>query len=147
MYGSCTNATLTIANVPFSMDGYKYKALTKSPAFKCDVDLFTNDASLTVFLDSDNDDIKDSDDLDDDNDGILDTDEGAGDADNDGIPNTLDLDSDGDGCFDVKEAGFTDGNNDGILGSPTYQYDGQGKVSAVVSDGSVSYTHLTLPTN
>ena len=135
VYGSCSNATLTIANVPFSMDGYKYKALTKSPAFKCDVDLFTNAADLTVFLDSDNDDIKDSDDLDDDNDGILDTDEGAGDADNDGIPNTLDLDSDGDGCFDVKEAGFTDGNNDGILGSPTYQYDGQGKVSAVVSDG------------
>ena len=120
LYGSCINATLTITKVPFSMNGYKYKALTKSPAFKCDVDLFTNTADLTVFLDSDNDDIKDSDDLDDDNDGILDTVEGAGDADNDGIPNTLDLDSDGDGCFDVKEAGFTDGNNDGILGSPTY---------------------------
>lgn len=39
------------------------------------------------------------------------------DTDNDGIPNNLDLDSDGDGCFDVLEAGFSDPDNDGILGT------------------------------
>ena len=32
-------------------------------------------------------------------------------------PNHFDLDSDNDGCFDVVEAGFTDGNDDGVLGS------------------------------
>ena len=57
-------------------------------------------------------------------DGILDTEEGFGDIDKDGKPNHQDLDSDGDSCFDVTEAGFTDDD----------------------SDGTVSYTHLTLPT-
>ena len=134
-YGDCTNATLTMSDVPYSMNGYKYKALTKSTSFQCDVDLYTNDADLIVFQDTDNDDVANSIDVDDDNDGILDTDEGAGDADGDGIPNTLDLDSDGDGCKDVKEAGFTDGDDDGILGVPPYQYNSQGKVIAVVVDG------------
>lgn len=41
------------------------------------------------------------------------------DRDNDGLINSVDLDSDGDGCFDVIEAGFTDGNNDGVLGART----------------------------
>ncbi|MGJ8661271.1 MAG: hypothetical protein ACSHXL_04480, partial [Bacteroidota bacterium] len=36
---------------------------------------------------------------------------------NNGTPNYLNLDSDEDGCFDVREAGFTDQNNDGILGN------------------------------
>ncbi|MFA7274273.1 MAG: Ig-like domain-containing protein [Crocinitomicaceae bacterium] len=34
-----------------------------------------------------------------------------------GTPNYLNLDSDADGCFDVLEAGFTDQNNNGILGN------------------------------
>lgn len=38
------------------------------------------------------------------------------DTDNDGIFNYLELDSDNDGCNDVTEAGFTDVNNDGIVG-------------------------------
>ena len=39
------------------------------------------------------------------------------DTDNDGIFNYLELDSDDDDCFDVTEAGFSDSNNDGILGN------------------------------
>ena len=34
----------------------------------------------------------------------------------------FDLDSDNDGCNDVKEAGYTDGDDDGLLGdSPVTQ--------------------------
>lgn len=40
-------------------------------------------------------------------------------TDGDSLNNYLDLDSDGDGCDDVIEAGYTDGNNDGILGATT----------------------------
>lgn len=39
------------------------------------------------------------------------------DSDTDGIYNYLELDSDGDGCFDTIEAGFTDADNDGLLGT------------------------------
>ncbi|WP_162495552.1 T9SS type B sorting domain-containing protein [Confluentibacter flavum] len=71
--------------------------------------------------DFDKDGILDDDDLDDDNDGILDTVEQNGnpnrDTDLDGYPDHQDLDSDGDGCFDVIEAGFTDGDANGTLGS------------------------------
>ena len=74
--------------------------------------------------------MKDSDDLDDDNDGILDTVEGNADPDNDGIPNWFDLDSDGDTCKDVIEAGFTDANDDGMLGPDAPpNVDGDGKVT------------------
>lgn len=43
------------------------------------------------------------------------------DTDADGILNYIEVDSDDDGCFDTTEAGFSDLNNDGILGndSPT----------------------------
>ena len=65
----------------------------------------------------------------------FDTDEGdADDYDNDGVPNRLDLDSDGDGCNDVIEAGFVDGDSDGIIGTGTPSVDANGKVSSV-SDG------------
>ena len=56
------------------------------------------------------------------------TDEGDGDLDGDGIRNKLDLDSDGDGCNDVIEAGFTDGDDDGLVGSGTPTVDETGKV-------------------
>ncbi|MFY8188251.1 MAG: T9SS type B sorting domain-containing protein [Flavobacterium sp.] len=39
------------------------------------------------------------------------------DSDADEIPNYLDLESDGDLCNDVTEAGFSDPNNDGVLGN------------------------------
>ena len=41
------------------------------------------------------------------------------DTDADGNHNYIDLDSDNDWCNDVVEAGFTDSNNDGLLGSST----------------------------
>ena len=39
------------------------------------------------------------------------------DTDSDGLVNAYDLDSDGDKCNDVVEAGFTDNNNNGMLGN------------------------------
>lgn len=70
-------------------------------------------------VDTDLDLIPDYLDLDSDNDGILDSVEGIVDTDNDGIKNYRELDSDNDLCNDVIEAGFSDGNNDGILGALT----------------------------
>ncbi len=58
------------------------------------------------------------------------------DTDNDGIPDYLDLDSDGDGCNDVFEAGFTDGNNDGLLGGAPVTVDANG----LVTSGTDGYT-------
>ena len=77
-------------------------------------------------------------DLDDDNDGILDVDEQNGildrDSDNDNFPDHRDLNSDNDGCFDVIEAGFTDDDQDGIIGSQPVIVDNNGLVIGV-SDG------------
>ncbi len=70
-------------------------------------------------VDTDLDLIPDYLDLDSDNDGITDLNEGIVDTDNDGIKNYRDLDSDNDLCNDVIEAGFLDGNSDGILGALT----------------------------
>ena len=105
-------------------------------SFECDIDIFSTEALLTVLADTDSDGVADLNDLDDDNDGILDTQEGFGDFDQDGIPNNLDLDSDADNCNDVLEAGFTDANNDGMLGpSAPPPVDANGKVT-----GSGGYT-------
>ncbi|MCK0158325.1 hypothetical protein MWU65_14105, partial [Cellulophaga sp. F20128] len=52
------------------------------------------------------------------------------DTDNDNIPDHLELDADNDGCNDVIEAGFTDPNGDGILGSlPVIVNSTDGKVT------------------
>ena len=83
---------------------------------------------VTIKIDCDGDGAIDENDLDSDNDGILDSEEGNDDIDNDGIPNYLDLDSDGDNCPDVIEAGFEDGDNDGILGSSPLSFDSFGKI-------------------
>ena len=92
--------------------------------------------------DFDKDGILDDDDLDDDNDGILDTVEQNGDiirdTDMDGFPDYQDLDSDNDGCFDVIEAGFTDDDGNGTLGSLPDTVDGDGLIIGE-SDG---YTAL-----
>ena len=83
------------------------------------------------YSDFDKDGITDADDLDDDNDGILDVWEGDLDNDGDGLLNRYDLDSDGDGCYDVVEAGFTDHDDNGILGYGTSQgvyVDSKGRV-------------------
>ena len=58
--------------------------------------------------------------------------EGDTDTDGDGIPNRLDLDSDNDGCNDVVEAGYIDGDNDGIVGVAPYDYTDDGKVKNVI---------------
>ena len=58
------------------------------------------------------------------------------DTDGDGTPDSLELDSDNDGCNDVIEAGFTDGDNDGILGSSPVTVDGNG----LLTSGSDGYT-------
>lgn len=50
------------------------------------------------------------------------------DSDNDGITNYIELDSDNDGCLDTLEAGFSDGNSDGILGDTTTVIDTKGLV-------------------
>ena len=49
------------------------------------------------------------------------------DKDRDGVPNYNDLDSDNDGIYDVKEAGFTDLDDDGIEGIGTPQINETGQ--------------------
>ena len=87
--------------------------------------------SITIYdviFDNDSDGVIDRIDVDDDNDGILDEFEFTLDDDGDGIPNHFDLDVDDDGCFDVIEAGFTDGDGDGILGDSPVTVDSIGRV-------------------
>ena len=83
---------------------------------------------ITVSVDCDLDGVDDKDDIDDDNDGILDILEGDEDIDGDGLPNSVDTDSDNDGCYDAVEAGFSDGDNDGILGTGPVVFDNVGRV-------------------
>ncbi|WP_340065329.1 choice-of-anchor L domain-containing protein, partial [Ascidiimonas aurantiaca] len=70
------------------------------------------DGSLTNYIDNDGNGIPD----------VYDTD-------GDSIPNHLDLDSDGDGCADTLEAGFTDPDEDGILGTSPVSVDSNGRVT------------------
>ena len=129
IYSGLSNDTLTINAARTYMDRYQFRAKVTSLTYACDNGSYTNAAEIIVFQDTDGDGVGDTDDLDDDNDGILDTKEGASDDDfdGDGIPNRLDLDADDDGCNDVIEAGFTDSDGDGILGtgSPTVGSDGK----------------------
>ncbi len=110
--GTANTNTLTINPVPITFNNYKYRVVVNNPLFLCP--LFVN-SEATLF-------VTPRPDLDFDNDGITNAVECGGnspciDTDNDGITDDLDLDSDGDGCFDTIEAGFTDPDNDGVLGS------------------------------
>ncbi len=58
------------------------------------------------------------------------------DADSDGIRDAIELDADADGCNDVDEAGYTDDNNDGLLGPNPITIDTDG----LVTSGSDGYT-------
>lgn len=58
------------------------------------------------------------------------------DSDSDGTYDAFVLDSDADSCFDVRESGFTDDNNDGLLGPLPVTVDANG----VVTSGSDGYT-------
>ena len=98
------------------------------PKNACSFNSLNITLEVTIQIDCDGDGTSDENDLDSDNDGILDSEEGNGDIDNDGIPNYLDLDSDGDNCPDVLEAGFEDGDNDGILGISPLSFDSSGRV-------------------
>ncbi len=108
---------LTLKNATESLNGVKIRRAVIDIAYTCSPVIGGDCISVGINLDNDKDGIIDVIDLDDDNDGILDSLETEGDADGDGIPNHFDLDSDNDGCLDVVEAGFTDGNDDGVLGS------------------------------
>ena len=81
------------------------------------------------------------------------------DTDGDSVYNHLDRDSDADGCYDTVEAGFSDGDSNGRLGTNPITVDGilaaqpgrvnnQGEGYTTPNDlNTVSYTHLTLPTS
>lgn len=77
----------------------------------------TGERNWRLLADNDADGIIDLVDLDDDNDGIPDTIEGTVDTDGDGRLDQYDLDSDNDGVPDVIEAGGSDPDNDGKIGT------------------------------
>ncbi|MBD1263203.1 VCBS repeat-containing protein [Maribacter polysiphoniae] len=58
------------------------------------------------------------------------------DSDSDGSIDAIESDADDDGCNDVDEAGYTDGNNDGLLGPNPITVDGNG----LVISGTDGYT-------
>ena len=64
-----------------------------------------------------------------------------GNSNEDDFFNYISLDSDSDGCLDVTEAGYTDQNNDGILGDETITID---NTTGIVTSGIDGYT---LPIN
>ena len=133
---------MKIDSVTAAMTEFKYRLLMQTLAFKCDLDVTSSAAQLTVFkTDTDSDGNPDETDLDDDNDGITDVTEGGDDldTDGDGIPNRIDPDSDGDECNDVNEAGLSsDENNDGKVGIPTVLVNANG---LVISTGSGTYSY------
>ena len=64
-----------------------------------------------------------------------------GNSNEDDFFNYISLDSDSDGCLDVTEAGYTDQNNDGILGDESITTD---NTTGIVTSGIDGYT---LPIN
>lgn len=99
---------------------------------------------LSAPNDTDGDGVPDSIDLDDDNDGIPDALEGNMDTDGDDIPNSQDRDSDGDGIDDVTEAGGSDPDMDGVIGTgPIVDSNGDGLADVV--DPNSGGTPLILP--
>ena len=48
-YSGATNDTLNIDSVTIAMEGFRYRLYMETPAFKCDGDVTTNDATLSVF--------------------------------------------------------------------------------------------------
>ncbi|WP_457618396.1 FG-GAP-like repeat-containing protein, partial [Lutibacter sp.] len=62
------------------------------------------------------------------------------DSDTDGGIDSLELDSDGDGCNDTTEAGYTDGDSDGLLGNSPVTVD----TSGVVTSGTDGYNPYPL---
>ena len=131
-YSGVDSSTLTVDSVLQIMDGTLFRAVVSSAVF-CTDEAFSQEAVLTVMPDNDRDRVPDVIDIDDDNDGILDIDETTGDTDGDGVINSFDLDSDGDGCLDVIEAGYDDGDVDGLLGLSEVTVDTLGRVISSTS--------------
>ena len=127
VYSGINSDTLKIKSVELVMDKNLYRVII-SNLLVCSDPVFSDYATLNVLPDNDKDKVPDIYDLDDDNDGILDTEEGESDVDGDGIPNSFDLDSDNDGCLDVIEAGYDDGDSDGLLGDSPVEVDSLGLV-------------------
>ena len=113
------DGTFTYTNSSTNTDQDYFTYIANDGEFDSNVATVT--ISIASTRDFDGDGIFDHIDLDDDNDGILDTYENpyfpANDLDGDGFINSKDLDSDGDGCYDVAEAGLSDSDIDGVLGS------------------------------
>ncbi len=65
------------------------------------------------------------------------------DTDSDGSFNYIDLDSDGDSCNDVIEAGFTDNNNDGILGNNPVTINSNGIVTSRIDGYTTPHSNYT----
>ena len=128
VYSGVATRELTISSVTVAMNGDQLRVVMSTPSYYCAGDLTSASAQIVATEDFDGDGVGDADDVDDDNDGITDTLEGDTDTDGDGIPNRLDLDSDNDGCNDVVEAGYIDGDNDGIVGVAPYDFTDDGKV-------------------
>ncbi|MHA7111340.1 Ig-like domain-containing protein, partial [Sunxiuqinia elliptica] len=84
----------------FEQDSFTYQVCDNALVPLCD------EATVIIYVDSDNDGVANVFDIDDDNDGILDIVEGdkAVDTDNDGVPDSLDIDSDNDGIPDNLES-------------------------------------------
>ncbi|WP_459211182.1 lectin-like domain-containing protein [Aquimarina rhabdastrellae] len=123
IYSGTNNNILTISNVTLDFNGYRYKVTMSNPDFICEYEV-TSEAILIV---------NERADLDFDNDGITNDVECGGispcpDTDGDSITDDRDLDSDGDGCYDTIEAGFTDPDDDGVLGTSPVQEDIDGLV-------------------
>ncbi|MCW5912575.1 MAG: gliding motility-associated C-terminal domain-containing protein [Cyclobacteriaceae bacterium] len=98
-----------------------------------------SDGVADNFIDTDNDGFNDN--IDSETQG---TPLSVSDSDGDGIPNHLDLDSDNDGIPDVTEAGGTDADKDGRIGTgPIVDTDGDGMSDLV--DPSSGGTPLPLP--
>ena len=135
-YAGATTAALSVTNADISKLTFRYRVLVSNIAFACDPITTSDEVGYITPLDTDLDGIFDIVDVDDDNDGILDTVEDNGivdrDTDGDGTPDRLELDADNDGCFDVTEAGFTDGDGDGMLGSAPIVVDANGQITSGV---------------
>lgn len=76
IYSGTNTPQLTISSLTYAQHNNHYRVLISSPAYVCDVDMISNEVSLTLeTFDTDNDGVVNHIDLDDDNDGILDEDE------------------------------------------------------------------------
>ena len=122
-----------------------YIVLLSNPSYYCGAEVTTAAAQVVATADFDGDGVGDTTDVDDDNDGITDILEGDTDTDGDGIPNRLDLDSDNDGCNDVVEAGYIDGDNDGIVGVAPYDFTDDGKVKNVIYKTNATFGRTRPP--